>query len=110
MGMGADAPSGVSYDATGRARCGADSPPLTRDQRRAIASTTTSTRTTSDNTRGLLIVTPAKAIRQCHEAHLRRDLLHQALEQARQRGLLNRSAYAELMHELDFDSATVPTR
>jgi hypothetical protein len=65
---------------------------------------------THDITRheGLPIVTP-KAIRQCH-AHLRRDLLHQALEQARERGLLNRSAYAELMHELDFDPATTPTR
>ena len=42
---------------------------------------------------GLPIVTPAKAIRQCHEAHLRRDLLRQALDQARERGLVNRSAY-----------------
>jgi hypothetical protein len=55
-------------------------------------------------------VTPAKAIRQCHEAHLRRDLLRQALEQARQRGLLTRGAYAELMHEAGFDPATAPTR
>ncbi len=59
---------------------------------------------------GLPIVTPAKAIRQCHEAHLRRDLLRQALEQARERGLLNRSAYTELMHEAEFDPATMPTR
>jgi predicted transcriptional regulator of viral defense system len=60
--------------------------------------------------KGLPIVTTAKAILQCHEAHMRRDLLRQALEQARQRGLLNRSAYAELMHEAGFDPATVPTR
>jgi hypothetical protein len=36
--------------------------------------------------------------------------LRQALEQARERGLLNRSAYAQLMHEAGFDPATVPTR
>jgi predicted transcriptional regulator of viral defense system len=59
---------------------------------------------------GLPIVTPAKAIRQCHAAHLRRDLLRQALEDARQRGLVSRDAYQELMGELDFDTATVPTR
>jgi predicted transcriptional regulator of viral defense system len=66
----------------------------------------------SDVTRheGLPIVTPAKAIRQCHAAHLRRDLLRQALEDARQRGLVSRDAYQELMRELDFDTATVPTR
>ncbi len=51
-----------------------------------------------------------RTINQCHEAHLRRDLRRQALEQAGQRGPLNRSAYAELMHELDLDSSTVPTR
>ncbi len=67
---------------------------------------------THDITRheGLPIVTPAKAIRQCHGAHLRRDLLRQALEQARERGLLGRRAYAEIMHELRFDPATAPTR
>lgn len=67
---------------------------------------------THDITRheGLPIVTPTKAIRQCHEAYLRRDLLRQALEQVRERGLLNRSAYAELMHEVGFDPATAPTR
>jgi predicted transcriptional regulator of viral defense system len=59
---------------------------------------------------GLPIVSPAKAIHQCHEAHLRRDLLRQALEYARQRGLLDRNAYAELMHELNFDPTTAPTR
>jgi predicted transcriptional regulator of viral defense system len=59
---------------------------------------------------GLPIVTPAKAIRQCHEANLRRDLLRQALEDAKQKGLLTRSSYDDLMHELEFDSATVPTR
>ena len=42
-------------------------------------------------------MTLTKAIRQCHEGHLRRDLLCQALEQARERGLLGRSAYAELV-------------
>jgi predicted transcriptional regulator of viral defense system len=66
----------------------------------------------SDVTRheGLPIVTPAKAIRQCHAAHLRRDLLRQALEDARHHGLVNRDAYQELVRELDFDAATVPTR
>jgi predicted transcriptional regulator of viral defense system len=59
---------------------------------------------------GLPIVTPAKAIRQCHAAHLRRDLLRQALEDARQRGLVSRDAYQELMGELDFDAAVSPTR
>jgi predicted transcriptional regulator of viral defense system len=59
---------------------------------------------------GLPIVTPAKAIRQCDEANLRRDLLRQALEDAKQKGLLTRSAYGGLMQELEFDSATAPTR
>lgn len=59
---------------------------------------------------GLPIVTPAKAIRQCQAAHLRRDLLRQALEDARQRGLLAGDVYGELMGELGFDTATVPTR
>jgi predicted transcriptional regulator of viral defense system len=59
---------------------------------------------------GLPIVTPAKAIRQCDAAHLRRDLLRQALEDAKQRGLISRDAYQELMGELKFDAATVPTR
>jgi hypothetical protein len=55
-------------------------------------------------------VTPTKAIRQCHETYLRRDLLRQAMEQARERGLLTRGAYAELMHVAGFNPATVPTR
>jgi predicted transcriptional regulator of viral defense system len=59
---------------------------------------------------GLPIVTPAKAIRQCQDANLRRDLLRQALEDAKQHGLVTRSAYGELMHELEFDPATAPTR
>lgn len=59
---------------------------------------------------GLPIVTPEKAIRQCHGTHLRRDLLRQALEQARNRGLLSRSAYEELMRETGFHRETVPTR
>jgi predicted transcriptional regulator of viral defense system len=59
---------------------------------------------------GLPIVTPAKAIRQCHDAHLRRDLLRQALEDAKRRGLVTRAEYNRLMHELDFDQAVVPTR
>jgi predicted transcriptional regulator of viral defense system len=59
---------------------------------------------------GLPIVTPAKAIRQCHDANLRRDLLRQALEDAKRRGLLTRSAYEGLIRELKFDSATAPTR
>jgi predicted transcriptional regulator of viral defense system len=59
---------------------------------------------------GLPIVTPAKAIRQCHEANLRRDLLRQALEDAKQHGLLTRSAYDALMRELKFDPAGAPTR
>jgi hypothetical protein len=43
-----------------------------------------------------------------HTAHLRRDLLRQALEDARQRGLVSRDAYQELMGELDFDAAARP--
>ncbi len=59
---------------------------------------------------GLPIVTPAKAICQCHETHLRRDLLRQALEDATRRGLLTRSAYNDLMSKLKFDTAKAPTR
>jgi len=59
---------------------------------------------------GLPIVTPAKAIRQCDQAHLRRDLLRQALEDAKRRGLITRAEYSRLMKELDFDPATRPTR
>jgi predicted transcriptional regulator of viral defense system len=59
---------------------------------------------------GLPIVTPAKAIRQCHATNLRRDLLRQALEDAEQHGLLTRGAYDDLMRELEFDPDTVPTR
>lgn len=59
---------------------------------------------------GLPIVTPVKTIRQCHEANLRRDLLRQALEDAKQHGLLTRGAYDDLMRELEFDPATAPTR
>lgn len=59
---------------------------------------------------GLPIVTPAKAIRQCQAAHLRRDLLRQALEDAREQGLLTGDAYGELMRELRFDRTTSPTR
>ncbi len=59
---------------------------------------------------GLPIVTPAKAIRQCHDAHLRRDLLRQALEDAKRRGLVTRAEYNGLMRELDFDPAAAPTR
>jgi predicted transcriptional regulator of viral defense system len=54
---------------------------------------------------GLPIVTPRRAIHQCHEAHLRRDLLRQATEQARQRGLLNDDAYIALMRDLGVDPA-----
>ena len=59
---------------------------------------------------GLPIVTPEKAIHQCDEAKMRRDLLRQALEDAKRKGLLTRSAHDTLMRELDFDAATVPTR
>jgi predicted transcriptional regulator of viral defense system len=54
---------------------------------------------------GLPIVTPATAIRQCHRAHLRRDLLRQALANARGRGLVTHAEYSELLHELELDSA-----
>jgi predicted transcriptional regulator of viral defense system len=59
---------------------------------------------------GLPIVATAKAIRQCHEAHLRRDLLRQALEEAKDRGLIKRREYSQLADELQFDVAAVPTR
>ncbi len=59
---------------------------------------------------GLPIVTPAKAIRQCSRAHFRRDLLRQAIEDAKRRGLVTRAEYNRLMHELDFDPAIAPAR
>jgi predicted transcriptional regulator of viral defense system len=59
---------------------------------------------------GLPIVTPAKAIHQCDQAHLRRDLLRQALGDAKRRGLVTRAEYSRLMQELDFGPATLPTR
>lgn len=59
---------------------------------------------------GLPIVVAAKAIRQCHEAHLRRDLLRQALEEAKGQGLINRREYNRLADELQIDVAAVPTR
>ncbi|HEV2997804.1 MAG TPA: type IV toxin-antitoxin system AbiEi family antitoxin domain-containing protein [Solirubrobacteraceae bacterium] len=52
---------------------------------------------------GLPIVTPAKAIRQCHQANLRRDLLRQALDDAKHHGLLTRATHEELMREIGFD-------
>jgi predicted transcriptional regulator of viral defense system len=59
---------------------------------------------------GLPVVAIAKAIRQCHEAHLRRDLLRQALEEAKDQGLIKRREYIQLADELQFDVAAVPTR
>jgi predicted transcriptional regulator of viral defense system len=59
---------------------------------------------------GLPIVTPAKAIRQCHDSNLRRDLLRQALEDARREGLITRAQYGELVDELGFDPTLAPTR
>lgn len=59
---------------------------------------------------GLPIVTAAKAIRQCHQAHLRRDLLRQALDDAKDRGLIKRREYSQLADELQIDIAAVPTR
>jgi predicted transcriptional regulator of viral defense system len=56
------------------------------------------------------IVTAAKAILQCHEAHLRRDLLRQALEDAKQQGLVSRGEYYELMSKLEFDAAPAASR
>jgi len=59
---------------------------------------------------GIPIVTAAKAIRQCREAHFRRDLLRQALEDAKQQGLINRRVYNELLEELEFDPAVAANR
>jgi len=59
---------------------------------------------------GLPIVTAAKAIRECEQAHARRDLLRQALEDGKRRGLVSRADYGRLMEELAFDFASVPTR
>ncbi len=59
---------------------------------------------------GLPIVTVAKAIRQCDQAHARRDLLRQALEEGKRRGLLSRAEYNGLMVELAFDPASAPIR
>lgn len=59
---------------------------------------------------GIPIVTAAKAIRQCHEAQFRRDLLRQALEDAKRQRLIDRRAYNELLEELEFDPAVAGTR
>lgn len=59
---------------------------------------------------GLPIVTAEKAIRQGQQAHMRRDLLRQATEDARARGLLRRDAYERLMRELGFEPGSIPTR
>lgn len=59
---------------------------------------------------GLPIVTPAHALRQCHRAHLRRDLLRQALEDGKRRGLVTRTDYDRLIRELEFDPTVAPSR
>ena len=59
---------------------------------------------------GLPIVTPAKAIRQCHDRHMRRDLLRQALDDAKRLGLLSPSGYDALVTELGFDATAAPPR
>lgn len=59
---------------------------------------------------GLPIVTPAKAIHQCHRAHFRRDLLRQALEDAKRRGLVSRTEHTGMMREFDFDLAVASSR
>ncbi len=49
---------------------------------------------------GVPVVKLARAIRQCAEAHLGRDLLEQATRQGRSRGLLSADEHATLMREL----------
>lgn len=65
-----------------------------------------------DRTRyeGIPIVTAARAIRQCHEAHLRHDLLRQALEDAKREGLVNRGQYGNLLRELELAATVAPSR
>ena len=50
---------------------------------------------------GLLVTTVERTIRDAHQAHLRRSLLEQALEQARSRGLLTAAAERKLRREID---------
>jgi predicted transcriptional regulator of viral defense system len=45
---------------------------------------------------GIPVVTPSKAIRQAHTAHLGLELLHQAIEDGQEQGLLNRQEAKEL--------------
>jgi hypothetical protein len=44
------------------------------------------------------------------KAHLRHDLLRQAIEEARRHGLVTRSEYNELMREFKFDAAVAAAR
>jgi len=59
---------------------------------------------------GIPIVTAARALRQAHQAHLRHDLLRQAIEEAKRHGLVSRSEYNGLMREFEFDAVVAATR
>jgi predicted transcriptional regulator of viral defense system len=54
---------------------------------------------------GLPVTTIERTIRDCHEAHLRRGLLEQALDQARARGLVNAAIERELRKEITTPAA-----
>jgi predicted transcriptional regulator of viral defense system len=55
---------------------------------------------------GLPVTTVERTIRDCHEAHLRRGLLAQALDQARARGLITATTERKLRTELTSPVAT----
>jgi predicted transcriptional regulator of viral defense system len=49
---------------------------------------------------GIPVVTPERAIRELHEAHLGRRLIAQAIDDGQRKGLLTRRAYVRLRDEL----------
>jgi hypothetical protein len=53
---------------------------------------------------GVPVVKLARALRQCAQAHLARDLLEQAARHDRSRGLLNTEEHAALVRELELES------
>ena len=52
---------------------------------------------------GVPVVKLARALRQCAQAHLARDLLEQAACHGRSRGLLSTEEHAALVRELDLE-------
>jgi predicted transcriptional regulator of viral defense system len=54
---------------------------------------------------GVTVVKLGRALRQCAQAHLARDLLEQAIRHGRSRGLLSAEEHAALVRELDLEGA-----